>query len=137
MKQLATSIFAALCILIFSGVTSNAKAQESEITNEIVKCLSSANASKLATYFNTSLDLTLPGHEGAYSAKQAEQIVKKFFSENPVSQFSLEHTGNSNNGSRYLIGSYKTTSLKNYRVYILIKKRNEDQNIQQLQFEVD
>lgn len=121
--------------MIFLGLAPIVKAQETEITNEITKCLSAANASKLAGYFNTSIDLTLPGHEGAYSSKQAEQILKMFFNENPVSEFSLEHTGNSNNGSRYLIGFYKTSANKKFRVYILIKNRNNEALIQQLQFE--
>jgi len=116
-------------------ITFSAVAQETGTAKEISQCFETADASKLAVYFNTSLDLTLPGNEGAYSKKQAEQILKMFFTNNPVDAFTMNHTGNSNNGSTYLIGSYKSTSQKKFRVYLLIKSSNNIDLIQQLQIE--
>jgi len=134
--KLMTTRFFLISGLFFSVfITINAVAQESGTAKEISQCFKNANASKLATYFNNSLDLTLPGNEGAYSKKQAEQILKTFFSNNPVNAFTLDHTGNSNNGSTYLIGSYKSTSQKKFRVYLLIKNSNNVDLIQQLQIE--
>ncbi len=126
---LASGLFISMLIAI------NAIAQESGTTKEISKCFKTADASKLAVHFNISLDLALPGNEGAYSKKQAEQILKMFFANNPVDEFTMDHTGNSNNGSTYLIGSYKSTSQKKFRVYLLIKNRNNIDLIQQLQIE--
>lgn len=121
---------------IFTGFLANpATAQDASVTDQITKALKSGNASQLATHLNASIDLTLPDNEGTYSKKQAEQILKMFFSKNPVKSFSLEHTGNSNNGSKYLIGSYENRAGKSFRVYLLIKGRNGTELIQQLQFE--
>lgn len=130
---------AGFLIIVFAFYTgflaTAALAQDASVTNQITNALKTGNASLLASHLNVSIDLTLPNNEGTYSQKQAEQILKMFFSKNPVKSFSLEHTGNSNNGSKYLIGSYENTSGKSFRVYLLIKERNGTELIQQLQFE--
>lgn len=133
MKRQVITILCALSTFIF--IWGTVSAQESEISKEISTLLSKADASKLASHFNSTIDLTLPGQEGTFSKKQAEQILKMFFNNNPVKNFTLNHSGNSNNGSLYLIGSYQTTSEKKFRVYLLIKKQNNVDLIQQLQFE--
>jgi len=134
-KQLTARFFLVSGLIISMLIAVNTVAQESGTAKEISKCFKAADASKLAAHFNTSLDLTLPGNEGAYSKKQGEQIVKMFFVNNPVDDFTIDHTGNSNNGSTYLIGSYKSTSQKKFRVYLLIKNKNNIDLIQQLQIE--
>lgn len=132
---MTTRFFLVSGLFILMLITINALAQESGTAKEISQCFKTADASKLAAHFNTSLDLTLPGNEGAYSKKQAEQILKMFFSNNPVHEFTMNHTGNSNSGSTYLIGSYISTSQKKFRVYLLIKNSNNTNLIQQLQIE--
>jgi archaellum component FlaG (FlaF/FlaG flagellin family) len=130
---------AGLLLFVFAIITgfhaAPAAAQHTSVTAQIVKALKNANASQLAAHLNASVDLAIPNNEGTYSKKQAEQILKMFFSKNPVKNFSLEHTGNSNNGSKYLIGSYENKAGKSFRVYLLIKGRNDTELIQQLQFE--
>lgn len=122
-------------ILLFMLFTNFSMAQDQGLVTKITKALQSDDAASLSENFNASIELTLPQNEDTYSKKQAEQILKVFFKNNPVKTFSLEHSGNSNDGSSYIIGSHKTTTGKNFRVYILIKKRNDVDLIQQLQFE--
>ena len=133
-KSLNTTLVTLLFLLVaFHPIP--ATAQESLVTDKISKALKAGNATQLAIHFNASLDLSIPGDEGTYSKKQAEQIMKLFFTNNPIQSFELEHSGNSNSGSHYLIGSYESTNKKSYRVYILIKGRDKNELIQQLQFE--
>lgn len=122
-----------LVVLVLLGHSAFAQIQQSN--QNIKKALQDGNAPGLALYFNATIDLTLLSYEGSYSKKQAEQILKKFFENHPVKNFAIEHSGTSNDGSRYLIGSHQTTTQKTFRVYILIKNRNDSDLIQQLQFE--
>ena len=127
--------FLPLLILMMAMIPLMSPAQDAQTVKQITSALSEGNAAVLATHFNTTLDLIIPENEGTYSKKQAEQMVKMFFEKQPPRSFTLEHQGNSNDGSTYLIGTHKTTSGKNYRVYVLIKDRSGTALIQQLQFE--
>ena len=73
---------------------------------------------------------------GSYSKTQAEIIIRDFFKNIPVKSFTLNHQGSSDDGSKYIIGTYKTSSTE-YRVYILLKKLKDKLLIHQLQFEED
>jgi len=109
--------------------------QEPTVIEKITNAIQSADASGLASSFNTSIDLLIPGNEGMYSNKQAEQIMKAFFKSNPVEKFTLDHQGNSNDGSKYIIGTYKTTGGVSYMVYVLIKKSGNQEQLYELRFE--
>jgi len=112
-----------------------AKSQESPTINEITKAIQTADASKLAESFHSTIDLLIPENEGMYSNKQAEQILKAFFRENPVEKFSLNHQGTSNDGSKYIIGTYKSTGGTSFMVYVLVKKTGEEERLHELRFE--
>lgn len=135
MKPTRAAIFLFVFAIFTGFLPIPATGQNGSVTDQITEALKSGNASQLAAHLNASIDLALPNNEGTYSKKQAVQILKMFFTKNPVKSFSLEHTGNSANGSTYLIGSYENKSGKVFRVYLLIKERNGNELIQQLQFE--
>ncbi len=107
-----------------------------DISVEIVKSIKEGDAKTLAKYFTTTIDLTIPGSEGAYSKVQAEQIMREFFTKNPPASFKINHNGVSNDGSKFYIGTY-VSSKKNYRTYFLLKKISGTYYIQQLRFEID
>jgi len=88
----------------------------------------------LTKFFNNSIDLTIPGSEGTYSKVQAEQILKSFFAKYPPVSFTINHKGNSNDGSLYAIGTYKTKS-QSFRTYYLSKPIDGQMMIHQLKFE--
>ena len=134
-KNLNSAKIAAIALLFLVFIGKVSSAQNKQTTLKITQSIQTGNASLLAVHFNVSIDLTLPDYEGTYSKKQAEQIVKIFFKNHPVKSYSVEHSGNSNDGSCYMIGSHKTTTNKTFRVYILIKNHNNTDLIQQLQFE--
>ncbi len=106
-----------------------------DIVAKISNALNTGNVAELCKHFNNTIDLSLPDLEGSYSDKQAEQLLNVFFKNHPVKSFKMDHQGNSNDGSRYMIGTLKTTTGKSFRVYSLIKKRADKDLIQQLQLE--
>ncbi|MCX6270223.1 MAG: DUF4783 domain-containing protein [Bacteroidetes bacterium] len=108
-----------------------------DVQKEISNAIRVGNISELSRYFNTSVDLTVPGNENTFSKAQAELIMKDFFTKNPPLSFKINHQGSSKDGSLYFIGTYQTTTGKNFRTYYLIKKIGDKYLIQQLQFEPD
>lgn len=135
MKTTNTGILTLTALLMLCLAAQSNQVRAQSASDEITLALQAGNAVMLSPFLNPSLDLSLPDNEGTYSKKQAEQILKMFFSKNPAKSFTLEHSGNSNNGSTYLIGSYKSIAGKVFQVYLLIKERNGNELIQQLQFE--
>jgi len=115
------------------GDTSVAIVQE-DITASVAAAINNGDSKKLASYFNSSIDLTVPGTDGTYSKSQAEMIVKSFFSKFPPLSFKINQQGSSNEGSQFAIGTLSTKT-STFRTYFLIKKVNNVPLIHQLQFE--
>jgi Domain of unknown function (DUF4783) len=107
----------------------------SEIPSQITTALSSGNASLLAEYFNSNIELTLFDKEDIYSKTQAEMILRDFFTKNKPTQFKVLHQGGKEN-SKYAIGSLVCGSVS-YRVTFLIKSENDKLFIHQLSIEND
>lgn len=105
-----------------------------DVTNQIAAAISAGDSKKLASFFNSSIDLTVPSGEGTYSKSQAEMIVRNFFSQSPPLSFKINQQGSSNEGTQFAIGTLVTKSTK-FRTYILLKKTNGLMLIHQLQFE--
>jgi hypothetical protein len=106
------------------------------ILDNIVSAVKSGNSKALAQYFNNTVEISLPGKDGAFSKVQAEMIIKDFFQKNPPSGYIVEQKGNSSGGAQFIIGTYKSNN-KVFKTYILLKPFDGQLLIQQLQFEVD
>ena len=125
--------FFTACLIILGQLT--AVGQSDDISNKINAALKIADASKLAVYFNTTIDLQVEKTDGNFSKNQAEVIMQEFFKKSPIKSYTSNHLGSSNDGSNYIIGTYTSTTNKKFRVYILLKNRNGQLLINQLQFE--
>lgn len=104
-----------------------------DIPQGVLDALKSGNASQLSGFFNSSIELAIPGKEDIYSNQQAELIMKDFFAKHVPSNFVILHKGGKE-GSQYAIGNL-TTSSGNFRVTLLIKLRDNKPYIHQLRFE--
>lgn len=129
-----TRRFITLLILCIGFSVMAQKVSAQDINAKVTQAIQSSNTSELARSFNNSIDLTIPGSEGTYSKVQAEQILKSFFSKYPPVSFSINHKGNSKDGSQYAIGTYKSKSVS-FRTYYLIKPIGGQLLIHQLKFE--
>ncbi len=121
-----------LIFLVFGlfALTSYSFAQ---IPDEIVAGIQSGNDVTLAQYFNENVELVVETHDDVYSKAQAQQIVAEFFKANKPKQFSIVHQGGKE-GARYAIGRL-TTSTGVFRVYFLLKNKNNNSYIHQLRIE--
>ena len=111
--------------------------QVASVSNSIISSIQNADATGLAGYFNSTVDLEIGNTDGNFSKKQAEVIVRDFFEKNPAQSFTVNHKGSSDDGSEYMIGSYVNKPGKKYRVYILLKKLENKYLVTQLQIEED
>jgi len=125
-----------LLLSVYFTHSDHLQAQTEEMTSSITEAIKASDASKLASYFNSTIDLELGETEGSYSKTQAEMMIRDFFKTNPPVSYKVNHEGASSDGSKYIIGTYKTAS-KRYRLYILIKKQSKQVLIHQLQFEIE
>lgn len=130
LKSFSVFVFLSLSFAPFLPAQSS-----TDILSKITSAIKQSDATKLAEYFSTTIDLETGTSDGSFSKKQAEMIMKDFFKNTPVKSFTSNHDGSSDDGSKYMIGTYKTTKNETYRVYILLKKFENKLLINQLQFE--
>jgi len=123
----------ALMSLIVSIVMRVSASAPGDIPQSMMDALKSGNAVELSKFFNTSIELAIPGQTDIYSSQQAELIVKDFFAKHVPTNFVILHKGGKE-GSQYAIGNL-TTSTGNFRVTLLIKQRENKPYIHQLRFE--
>jgi len=100
----------------------------------IVSAITAGNASELADYFNTMVDISIPGKEDTYGKNQAMRIIQDFFRENPVKSFQINKQGNSSDGARFSIGRMESGK-KVFRVYYLLKQTSGKYLIHQFQIQ--
>ena len=84
---------------------------------------------------NETVELVILEKENVYSKTQAEQILKNFFVSHKPTSFEVLHNGGSDK-SKYYIGTLKTER-KAFRVYYLLKTKNDKTLIYQLRIESD
>ena len=79
------------------------------------------DASELAKYLNTSIDLNLEGEVNTYSKAQAEFVLRDFFKKHTPDDFSIVHTGSSKGGLQFAIGKYQSGA-DNYNVLMRVRE---------------
>jgi uncharacterized protein YycO len=104
------------------------------VKDKVVEAMKTGNSKELATHFIPNIDLTVKETADVYSKAQAEQIVRKFFNDNPPVDLVIEHNGVSKVGDKYYIGILRT-STGYFRVTFFLKKTEADFQVKQLRIE--
>ncbi len=113
------SLFSLLLALFITASSTKAEITLGVFPQALTGAMKSGNASEVANYFNTSVELVVLGDESVSSKNQAEMILKKFFEKNVPVAFSVMFEGGKDK-SQYAIGKL-TTKTGTFRVYFLIK----------------
>ena len=103
--------------------------------DEVLSALKSGNANKLASFFDTRVDISLPNRSDNFSRNQAEMILKDFFASNEVKSFVVKHKGE-NAGSQFCIGILQTSN-GNFRTKIYMKQKGNQQVVQEIAFQAE
>jgi hypothetical protein len=74
------------------------------------------------------------GKEGAYSASQANLVLKDFFTKKPGSSFKFIFKGKETSDGSFAIGNYESKQ-ESFRVTIHFKKINSDFKMESLSIE--
>lgn len=98
--------------------------------DEIIKRIRSGNAQNVSFFFNSTIELAIPGYDDTYSKSQAEILLKEFFNRNIPLSCSIDHKGFSGGTGRFANGTYESKDSK-YKIYILLK----NQMIYELRFD--
>jgi len=104
----------------------------SDSIDDVVAALRAGNAAQLAKFFDTRIDISLPDKSENFSKKQAEMILKDFFSINEVRNFQVKHKGE-NNSSQFCIGLLQTKN-GNFRTKLYMKLKGNQQVVQEISF---
>lgn len=135
-RYLNFSVPIIISTILFGFIWVSAAPAGDDVIKDISDAIAKMDAKKLSDYFGSTVDLELNQMNENYSKSQAEIILRDFFKNNPVASFTVNHQGDSDDGSRFFIGTYKTNT-KNFRVYGLLKKESEKLVIRQLQFDAE
>ncbi len=116
-------------ILAFSGLMAQGSGKD-----QVVAAIGTGNSAALAKHMVANVDMTLPSASDYYSKAQAEQILRKFFEENPAKGLSIVHEGANRGGDSYYIGNLATAK-GDFRVTFFLKKTGELYQVKQLRME--
>jgi Domain of unknown function (DUF4783) len=133
MTQLWKILLGIMAVLLLSFRFEPASIQD-ETNKQILAALTAGNAVVLSSFFNNMIDLGISGNEDTYSKTQATQILKDFFTKNPIKSVKFTSEGSSTDGSQFTIGEMKAGS-GTYRLYYILKKVSGKFLIQQLQIQ--
>jgi Domain of unknown function (DUF4783) len=123
-------------VLLFTIVSLAAINQDqTKIPPGISVAIKSGNAAELSKYMNSTVELLLLEKEDFYKKVVAETILKDFFNEYHTKDFVIRHQG-SRNDAQYAIGNLETEK-GSFRVYILLKKVDQDLLIHIIRIEPD
>ena len=119
-----------LVAVLWAGVVS----AQNDVAEQAAKFIQAGNAKDLSGLFAESLDLVVLETDEIVSKSQAEQILKKFFTNNVPKSFKIVHQGSTGLQIEYRIGELETSTGK-YKVTFNLKKAGETLVIHQFRIE--
>ena len=132
-EQMKQAIPRISIVLMLVAISFGSTAQD-DVKDKVVQAMRTGNSKELAVHFIPNIDLTIKETTEVYSKAQAEQIVRKFFNDNPPVDLVIEHSGVSKLGDKYYIGILRT-STGYFRVTFFLKKTDAVFQVKQLRFE--
>ena len=101
------------------------------ILDEITSAIATGNSKTIASHCSKQIYFTWDRGVQRYSKTQAEYVLQEFFKQNPTSDFSILHHGESNGGLKYAVGEFLSGDHL-YRILIRIKDIGGHKLIQEI-----
>lgn len=121
-------------LVAFSCLAATAQ-EQTNIPGGISIAIKAGNASELSKFMNSTIELLLLDKEDFYKKNVAETILKDFFTEYQTKDFTIRHQG-AKSDAQYAIGNLRTEK-GDFRVYLLLKKVDQELLIHQIRIEAD
>ncbi len=112
MKKFVLTGWVGFCMLMAVFVHA-----QSDVFAPIKEAIKATNADQLVRHLNSSIDVTLDGPVTTYSRAQSKLVFQRFFEKNPMTEFTIVHTGSSKGGLQFALGRYVSGTEK-YNVII-------------------
>jgi hypothetical protein len=103
------------------------------VIDDVSIALYNGDANRISNFFNTKIELALPGQTAINSRNQATMILNSFFEKNRPTSFYNISKSYSNQGV-FIVGTLLTEGQR-YRVSYLVKSSNKSNLIYQLSIE--
>jgi hypothetical protein len=129
-----TSIITAIILGLASMLSATPGPSPQDAIDPIISAFAKGNAEDLSLHFNTTVEITTPTGEGAYSKAQAKQVMAKFFSQNKPDNANVIHKGTSGSGASFFVISLNTDKGV-FRVTVYLKQEGSKYLIQEIDIE--
>jgi len=133
MKLIKPIVFVLLMSALMGHNSSSGQSPQEKLPSDITVAFKVGNAKELSRFFNSTIELVILDKEDVYSKVQAEQILDKFFIDYYPKSFKFIHQGGKGE-SQFAIGQLVTFN-GTFRVYLLVKKKQDKPFIHQLRIE--
>ena len=124
-----------LCLFIVLFTNVSFTILSDEVCDEINKSIHNGNAQQLSKYFSSTVELSVLGKEAYVSKSQATSILADFFKENSPKSYTIKQGGSNSENTKFVIGTYTSTTGCVFKIYYVIKKEKDAERIQKLTIE--
>ncbi len=122
-----------ICLLAVSGLLLSFSPAGG--IDQVINAMKSGNAAIISQYFDNTVDLKLPSANSSFGKRQAEVVLRDFFSTYIVRDFVISFK-NDKAGRPYCTGTLITNN-GNFRTSIQMKQRGDVQLLQEIEFKSD
>jgi len=99
----------------------------------LIASLKTGDATSISGYLDRTVNISMPGHSGAYEKKEARKIIDLFFAQHPIKTFRLIHKSDFS-GSQMCVGTLVTDNGV-FRTTFLIEEISGEQSLKEIRFE--
>lgn len=105
------------------------------VNDVIADAIKAGDATKLASYFAQTIQLSVPGKKDVFSKTQAGVIMQDFFKKYPPSSFTINSEGKTSGSNFYVLGSYVSGDVV-FKVYYVMQNIENKITLHILKFEI-
>jgi len=121
-------------ILVFCVLMTVIPSHGQDVFAPVKTAIRAGNSEDLGRQFNTTVGVDVNGKQANYSKAQAEMVLRDFFRDNPPADFSIIHTGASQDGAlQFAIGKY-VSGKNTFSVLVRIKTSGKTRQVHDISF---
>ena len=126
MKRLAGWVLVAMTLVLVSY-------RSFDNMDAVVSAIRQGNVTRLSSFFDSRVDISLPDKSDTYSRSQAEMVIGDFFNNNVVQNFKITQQGES--GGTFFCAGLLLTRSGNFRTTLFFKQKGDRHYLQEIRFQ--